>query len=80
MKYPELAFKGQTVYSRTLVEVEKSVEELLNFVQAKKEKEGKAVLGFDIEWRPTFIRGLAPLIRTIHLQDTLYYIKMCCIN
>lgn len=60
MKHPELAFKGQTVYSRTLIEVEKSVEELLHFVQVKKEKEGKAILGFDIEWRPTFIRGRSP--------------------
>lgn len=60
MMHPKLAFEGRTVYSRTLVDVEKSAEELLNFVEAKKEKEGNVVLGFDIEWRPTFMRGRSP--------------------
>lgn len=57
MQYPEMAFNGRAIYSRTTKEVEKSAIELLNFVEEKKRKEGDVALGFDIEWKPTFKRG-----------------------
>ncbi|KAL3507283.1 hypothetical protein ACH5RR_032665 [Cinchona calisaya] len=60
MRYPEMAFRGRIVYSRSFDEVEKSAKELLSFVEAKKRKGGQAILGFDIEWRPTFRRGVPP--------------------
>ncbi|KAI5654026.1 hypothetical protein M9H77_31213 [Catharanthus roseus] len=60
MRYQEMAFKGRIMYSRTFDEVEKSAEELLNFIEAKRRTDGHVVLGCDIEWRPTFRRGVAP--------------------
>ncbi|MCD9558556.1 hypothetical protein HAX54_015961 [Datura stramonium] len=60
MQYPEMTFKGRVIYSRTTKEVEKSAVELFNFVEEKKRKEGHVALGFDIEWKPTFRRGVAP--------------------
>lgn len=59
MQYPEMTFKGRVIYSRTTKEVEKSAVELFNFVEEKKRKEGQVALGFDIEWKPTFRRGVA---------------------
>ncbi|XP_027116882.1 3'-5' exonuclease isoform X2 [Coffea arabica] len=56
----EIAFKGRIVYSRGFDEVEKSAEELLSFVELKRRNGGQAILGFDIEWRPTFRRGVTP--------------------
>ena len=58
MRYPEIAFKGRIVYSRGFDEVEKSAEELLSFVELKRRNGGQAILGFDIEWRPTVRRGI----------------------
>ncbi|KAK9288007.1 hypothetical protein L1049_016452 [Liquidambar formosana] len=60
MRYPVMKFGGHIMYSRTVVEVEKAATELLNFVEAKKREMGRAILGFDIEWRPTFRRGASP--------------------
>ncbi|KAM7511845.1 hypothetical protein LguiB_010720 [Lonicera macranthoides] len=60
MKYPEMTFGGQIEYSRTVCEVEKATNDLLDFVEAKKKQVGRAVLGFDIEWKPTFRRGIPP--------------------
>lgn len=58
MRYPQMTFGGNIVYSRTVSEVEKASEELLKFVEAKKGEGGPTVLGFDIEWKPTFRRGM----------------------
>ncbi|KAJ8530766.1 hypothetical protein K7X08_023647 [Anisodus acutangulus] len=60
MQYPEMTFKGRVIYSRTTKEVEQSAVELFNFVEEKKRKEGHVALGFDIEWKPTFRRGVPP--------------------
>ncbi|CAN4090860.1 unnamed protein product [Withania somnifera] len=60
IQYPEMTFKGRVIYSRTTKEVEKSAVELFNFVEERKRKEGHVALGFDIEWKPTFRRGVAP--------------------
>lgn len=52
-----MKFGGRIVYSRTVEEVENAADELLHFIEAKKRKEGKCILGLDIEWRPTFRKG-----------------------
>ncbi|XP_011084216.1 Werner Syndrome-like exonuclease isoform X3 [Sesamum indicum] len=56
----EIKFGGRTVYSRTVEEVERAAQELLEFVEVKKRKEDQCIFGLDIEWRPTFRRGVAP--------------------
>ncbi|KAL8120929.1 3'-5' exonuclease-like [Apium graveolens] len=58
--YPEVSFQGKIVYSRTAFEVDRASKELLKVVQAKKKEGGHIVLGFDIEWKPTFRRGVLP--------------------
>ncbi|KAE8076340.1 hypothetical protein FH972_014998 [Carpinus fangiana] len=59
-RYPALKFRGRIVYSRTATEVEKAAEELLKNLEAEKRESGQVVLGFDIEWRPSFRRGVSP--------------------
>ncbi|KAG8369607.1 hypothetical protein BUALT_Bualt14G0031200 [Buddleja alternifolia] len=56
----DVKFGGRIIYSRTTEEVERAAKELLDFVEAKKRKEGQCILGLDIEWRPSFRRGVAP--------------------
>ncbi|CAH9120881.1 unnamed protein product [Cuscuta epithymum] len=58
-RFPELAFRGRVVYSRTSVEAEKSAAELLSFIETKR-KVGVVALGLDMEWKPSFKRGVAP--------------------
>lgn len=53
----DINFGGHIVYSRTVKEVERAAQELLDFAEAKKRNEGQCILGLDIEWRPTFRRG-----------------------
>lgn len=57
MRLPKMNFGGHIVYSRTVTEVEKATAELLKIVETKKKELGQAILGFDIEWRPTFRKG-----------------------
>lgn len=60
MRYPALKFGGSILYSRTAMEVEKAAEELLKNLEAGKRDSGQVALGLDIEWRPTFKRGVSP--------------------
>ncbi|THG23141.1 hypothetical protein TEA_005614 [Camellia sinensis var. sinensis] len=60
MRYPTMTFKGQIVYSRTFGDVEKAAKELLEIVETRKRGVDQVILGFDIEWRPTFRRGVSP--------------------
>ncbi|KAF6145810.1 hypothetical protein GIB67_028805 [Kingdonia uniflora] len=57
LRYPALKFEGRIVYSRTVAEVEKATTELLEFTRADKKNMDRYILGFDIEWKPTFKRG-----------------------
>ena len=57
MRLPKMNFGGCIVYCRTVTEVEKGTAELLKIVDTKKKEMGRAVLGFDIEWRPSFRQG-----------------------
>ncbi|XP_078427687.1 3'-5' exonuclease-like [Wolffia australiana] len=60
MKYPLMSFGGRIVYARTYLEVEKAASELTKIVKAKKEGAHRIPLGFDIEWKPTFVKGEPP--------------------
>lgn len=60
VRYPTLTFRGHIAYSRTAHEVDEAAKELIKFVKAKKKEDGRAILGFDIEWKPTFRRGVPP--------------------
>lgn len=46
------------MYGRTYSEVEKATLELMEILKSKKENMDKISLGFDIEWRPTFRKGM----------------------
>ncbi|GJS87479.1 Werner syndrome-like exonuclease, partial [Tanacetum coccineum] len=54
VRIPAMAFKGHIVYSRTLSEVEKAADELLTSVETMTKEGGRAAIGFDIEWKPSF--------------------------
>nr|XP_043611094.1 Werner Syndrome-like exonuclease [Erigeron canadensis] len=69
MRFPAMTFKGHIVYSRTFSEVEKAANELLKFVETKIKDEGRAVIGFDIEWRPLFKKGAT--------QSRVAVLQMC---
>ncbi|KAL4561089.1 hypothetical protein LXL04_033251 [Taraxacum kok-saghyz] len=58
MRYPAMTFKGHIVYSRTFPEVEKAADELLKFIALKKRDGICPVIGLDIEWRPSFRKGV----------------------
>ncbi|KAK9058478.1 hypothetical protein SSX86_023320 [Deinandra increscens subsp. villosa] len=58
MRLPAMIFKGHIVYSRTFSEVEKAADELLKFVETKNSDGSHAAIGFDIEWRPIFKKGV----------------------
>ncbi|CAM9003359.1 unnamed protein product [Rhodiola kirilowii] len=60
LRYPFLKFEGQIVYSRTAEEVDTAAMQLLKFVERKSREVGQVILGFDIEWRPSFRRGISP--------------------
>jgi hypothetical protein len=56
-KYQVLKFEGQIVYCRTTSEVEEASMELLDKIKAMNDPSSKVPLGFDTEWRPSFIKG-----------------------
>ncbi|KAG6731127.1 hypothetical protein I3842_01G114800 [Carya illinoinensis] len=59
MRYPVMKFGGRILYSQTSIEVEKAAKELLKNLELEKRESGQVVLGLDIEWRPTFKKGVA---------------------
>ncbi|XP_028759733.1 Werner Syndrome-like exonuclease [Neltuma alba] len=58
MRLPIMKFAGKIMYSKTANGVEKAALELLNGLDAKKKNMEQIVLGLDIEWRPSFRRGV----------------------
>ena len=58
MRYPAMKFGGQIFYSKTSIEVEKAARELLQSLEAKKGEMDRVIIGFDIEWKPSFTKGL----------------------
>ncbi|KAL3567727.1 hypothetical protein D5086_030378 [Populus alba] len=60
MRYPAMKFGGQILYSRTSIEVEKAARELLQSLEAEKREMDRVIIGFDIEWKPSFTTGVLP--------------------
>ncbi|KAL2332608.1 hypothetical protein Fmac_013821 [Flemingia macrophylla] len=60
MRLPVLKFSGQIMYSRTFETVEKAAAKLLKILEEKKRKMMQIVIGLDIEWKPTFRKGVPP--------------------
>ncbi|CAH9120883.1 unnamed protein product [Cuscuta epithymum] len=55
-----LAYGGRVIYSRTACEVERSAEKILRLVEERRSKEEAVALGFDMEWKPSFKKGVSP--------------------
>nr|KYP57014.1 Werner syndrome ATP-dependent helicase isogeny [Cajanus cajan] len=60
MRLPVLKFSGQIMYSRTFDAVEKAAAKLLQILEERKREMMQIVIGFDIEWKPTFKKGVPP--------------------
>ncbi|KAL2923294.1 Werner Syndrome-like exonuclease [Bienertia sinuspersici] len=58
MKYPALNFGGRIIYSRTNEEVEEATLQILKSLEDRQCTTGRAVLGLDLEWKPSFDRGI----------------------
>uniref|UniRef100_A0A1J3DDD6 3'-5' exonuclease n=1 Tax=Noccaea caerulescens TaxID=107243 RepID=A0A1J3DDD6_NOCCA len=58
--FPAMRFGGRILYSKTANEVDKRAMQLLKALETKRGQSGKAIVGFDIEWRPSFRKGVLP--------------------
>ena len=53
-----MKFGGRILYSKTAIDVEQAGNHLLHTITNSKSKKTQFVLGFDIEWQPTFTNAL----------------------
>ncbi|KAK7387613.1 hypothetical protein VNO78_28532 [Psophocarpus tetragonolobus] len=60
MRLPVIKFSGQIMYSRTFDAVENAATKLLQILHEKKTQMMEFAIGFDIEWKPTFRKGVPP--------------------
>lgn len=60
MRLSVMKFGGRILYSKTAIDVEQAANHLLHTIANSKSKKTQFVLGFDIEWRPSFTRGVSP--------------------
>ncbi|KAF8016279.1 hypothetical protein BT93_H1703 [Corymbia citriodora subsp. variegata] len=60
IKLPVMTFGGQITYSRSTTGVERAAAELLKKIDAMKSVMDQVIIGFDIEYRPTFQKGVPP--------------------
>lgn len=68
-KIQSLQFKGRLTYSKTQAEVDASVDEIWKIVAAKRlSSSGKVPMGFDMEWRTSFQRGLSLFLTLCLIQ------------
>ncbi|XP_010435216.1 PREDICTED: Werner Syndrome-like exonuclease [Camelina sativa] len=58
--FPAMRFGGRILYSKTASEVDRRAMQLLKVLDTKRDESGKAIVGLDIEWRPSFRKGLLP--------------------
>ncbi|KAL9232744.1 hypothetical protein vseg_007815 [Gypsophila vaccaria] len=58
LKYTPMNFGGRIVYCRTIDEVEEATLQILKLLEAKKRELGRAILGLDLEWKPSFDHGI----------------------
>ena len=72
-----MAFKGRVVYSRTVSEVENAAKELLKFVETRMGGTDQVVLGFDIEWKPSFIRGFCRALLSLSCFRLCFLFNIC---
>lgn len=55
--FPAMRFGGRILYSKTAKDVDRRAMQLLKVLETKRNESGKAIVGFDIEWRPSFRKG-----------------------
>lgn len=60
-----MRFGGRILYSKTANEVDKRAMQLLKALETKRDQSGKAIVGFDIEWRPSFRKGTYMLLSIV---------------
>ncbi|KAJ4866783.1 Werner Syndrome-like exonuclease [Raphanus sativus] len=58
--FPAMRFGGRILYSKTASEVDRRAMQLLKVLDTKRDHSGRAFIGFDIEWRPNFRKGVLP--------------------
>ncbi|XP_010527459.1 PREDICTED: Werner Syndrome-like exonuclease [Tarenaya hassleriana] len=59
-RFPAMRFGGEILYSKTACEVDKNAKQLLKVLDSKRIENGGTVIGLDIEWKPSFKRGVLP--------------------
>ncbi|CAA7027964.1 unnamed protein product [Microthlaspi erraticum] len=52
-----MRFGGRIIYSKTASEVDMRAMQLLRDLETKRDQSGRAIVGFDVEWRPDFTKG-----------------------
>uniref|UniRef100_A0A7N2R6G2 3'-5' exonuclease n=1 Tax=Quercus lobata TaxID=97700 RepID=A0A7N2R6G2_QUELO len=67
MRLSVMKFGGRILYSKTAIDVEQAANHLLHTIANSKSKKTQFVLGFDIEWRPSFTKEENGLIRGFHV-------------
>ncbi|XP_011650865.1 Werner Syndrome-like exonuclease isoform X3 [Cucumis sativus] len=60
MRFPALNYGGRIIYSRTVSEVDRASRELAKKINSTRKAMDQITIGFDIEWRPSFKRGVPP--------------------
>ncbi|KFK36274.1 hypothetical protein AALP_AA4G101200 [Arabis alpina] len=55
-----MRFGGRILYSKTASEVDMRAMQLLKVLETKTDVSGKAIVGFDIEWKPSRTKGFLP--------------------
>ncbi|XP_048139401.1 Werner Syndrome-like exonuclease isoform X2 [Rhodamnia argentea] len=60
IKLPVMIFRGRITYNRSATGVERAAAQLLSKIDAMKGVMDQVIIGFDIEYRPTFQRGVPP--------------------
>ncbi|KAL4024652.1 hypothetical protein IC575_013016 [Cucumis melo] len=60
MRFPALSYGGRIIYSRTVSEVDRASRELAKKINSTRTGMEQITIGFDIEWRPSFKRGVPP--------------------
>jgi hypothetical protein len=58
--FPAMRFGGRILYSKTATEVDKRAMQLIKVLDTKRDESGIAFVGLDIEWRPSFRKGVLP--------------------
>lgn len=57
------------MYSRTSIDVERDAAGILKKIYALKKLTEQVTLGFDVEWRPTFKKGLSVGLILLYLEE-----------